>query len=55
MELERNVNNKLSNLSPSSIKENNMNLCNLFGSNLKNKKKSIDDFKLATKLKRNFK
>lgn len=55
MELERNINNKLSKLSPSSIKDSNMNLCNLYGSNLKHRKKVIDDFKVATKLKRNFK
>jgi len=55
MELERQVNNKLSNLNPSSMKDINMNVVNMFDTNLKYRKSKTDGFKLATKLKRNFK
>ena len=53
--MERKVNNKLSDLTPLNIKENNMNVVNIFDTNLKSKKERIDGYKLATKLKRNFK
>jgi len=55
MELEKKLNNKLSNLNPSSIKDINMNIVNMYDTNLKNKKNNINGFKVATKLKRNFK
>ena len=55
MELERQVNNKLSSLNPSSMKDINMNVVNMFDTNLKYRKSKTDGFKLATKLKRNFK
>ena len=53
--MNRKINNKLSNLNPSNIKEVNMYLANIFDTNLRSKKERIDGFKLATKLKRNFK
>ena len=54
MELEKRKNNKFSNLNPSCIKENNINIVNIFGTSLKNNKNN-DGFKCAIKLKRNFK
>lgn len=55
MELEKRVNNKLSNLNPSSNKENNMYSVNLFDTSLKSKKNNNNEFNKAIKLKRNFK
>ena len=53
--MDKKINSKLSSLNPTNIKENNMNTVNIFDTNLKSKKERIDGFKLATKLKRNFK
>ena len=55
MKLDKKMNNKLSNLNPGSIKEINMNNINMFDTNLKYRRNNIDGFKMATKLKRNFK
>ena len=55
MELERKINNKLSSLNPTNMKEMNMNSINIFDTNLRYKKNNINGFKVATKLKRNFK
>ena len=55
MKLDKKMNNKLSNLNPGSIKEINMNSINMFDTNLKFRRNNIDGFKMATKLKRNFK
>lgn len=55
MKLDKKINNKLSNLNPGSIKEVNMNIVNMFDTNLKYRRNNIDGFKVATKLKRNFK
>ena len=55
MELEKRVNNKLSDLNPISIKENNIGVVNIFGTNLKHKKSSCNEYSKAIKLKRNFK
>lgn len=55
MKLDKKINNKLSSLNPSSIKEVNMNSVNMFDTNLKYRRNNVDGFKMATKLKRNFK
>lgn len=55
MELEKVKNNKFSNLNPTCMKENNMNVVNIFGTSLRSKKNYNDGFKDAIKLKRNFK
>lgn len=55
MELERKNNNKCSNLNPTCIKDSNMNNINLYDTSLRSKKKSINEFNKAIKLKRNFK
>ena len=55
MELKRKTNNKFSNVNPSCMKENNMNVVNMFDTTFRCKKVSNDGFKVATKLKRNFK
>lgn len=55
MELVRKRNNKFSDANPSCIKDNNMNLVNIFDTGFKVKKNNIDGFNIATKLKRNFK
>lgn len=55
MNLDKKRNNKLSNLNPGSIKEINMNSINMFDTNLKFRRNNVDGFKIATKLKRNFK
>lgn len=55
MYIERKNNNKSNNLNPSSIKEINMNIVNMFDTSIKSSKRKEDGFKLATKLKRNFK
>lgn len=55
MNLDKKMNNKLSNLNPGSIKEINMNSINMFDTNLKFRRNNVDGFKIATKLKRNFK
>lgn len=55
MKIDKKMNNKLSNLNPTSIKDINMNIVNMFDTNLKYRKNNIDGFKMATKLKRNFK
>lgn len=55
MNLDKKMNNKLSNLNPGSIKEINMNSINMFDTNLKFRRNNVDGFKVATKLKRNFK
>lgn len=54
MELEKKNNNKFSNLNPSCIKENNMNIVNIFDTCLRVEKNN-NGFKEAIKLKRNFK
>ena len=53
--MDKRVNNKLSNITPQNIKENNTNIVNIFDTNLRSKKERVDGFKIATKLKRNFK
>ena len=53
--MDKKINTKLSNLNPTNIKEQNINNVNIFDTNLRSKKERIDGFKLATKLKRNFK
>ena len=55
MELEKCCNRKFSTLNPNSIKENNMNSVNLFDTSLRSKKKTINEYNKAVKLKRNFK
>lgn len=55
MELVRCVNNKFSDVSPNSMKDNNMNCVNIFDTSFKSKKIFDDGFKTLTKLKRNFK
>ena len=53
--MDKRINTKLSNLTPSNMKENNMNIVNIFDTSLKSKKERINGFEIATKLKRNFK
>ena len=53
--MDKKINTKLSNLNPSNIKETNMNIVNMFDTSLRSRKERIDGFKIATKLKRNFK
>ena len=55
MELEKRINNKLSDLNPTCIKENNMNSVNIYDTSLKCKKNKDNGFSKAIKLKRNFK
>lgn len=55
MNIEKKINNKLSDLNPTSIKDINMNIVNMYDTNLKCKKTNNNGFKIATKLKRNFK
>ena len=47
MELERKINNKLSSLNPTNMKEMNMNSINIFDTNLRYKKNNINGFKVA--------
>ena len=55
MELERKPTYKAGSINPLDIKEINFNNLNLYGANLKSKKNNNNNFKLAIKLKRNFK
>lgn len=55
MELVRKNNNKFSDVNPTCIKDNNMNIVNIFDTSFKSKKKFDDGFQKYTKLKRNFK
>ena len=55
MELEKKIHNKFRDLNPPNIKENNINIVNIFGTSLKSKKNINNSFKEAVKLKRNFK
>ena len=53
--MDKRINTKLSNLTPSNMKENNINIVNIYDTSLKSKKEHINGFEIATKLKRNFK
>ena len=55
MEIVRKSNNKFSDLNPSCIKDNNMNVVNIFDTSFKSKKTFDDGFNKVTKFKRNFK
>ena len=55
MEFDRKCREKSKTINPICIKENNMNLCNMFDTSFKSKKNINDGFDLVTKLKRNFK
>lgn len=55
MEMEKRTNNKFSDLNPICSKDNNFNVVNIYGTNLKHKKSNCNEYKKAIKLKRNFK